>query len=214
MVCPDCEAEITKKDIRCPSCGLNLKKFKPTGKKATKLAEIKDDIAAEDPEDIAEAIAEVEQEQQEDIAEGNGHKETEELAATVEPEAKAEPAPTGDSATPPQVELVSSKVAEYEEMDSEREIPGNGFLFNVKEKHLPEATRLNEREIWSFAVGEVQDAVLDTNRTESVFKILESRLMRNKISLGGDGRTEYVTTMQLKAEEKAEQGGDLFGRKP
>ena len=98
---------------------------------------------------------------------------------------------------------------DQEDLEREREeaenskIPGSGYGFNVKKKHLPEATRLNEREIFTFGVGAVQDKVLDLNRTESVFEIFTNSIFRLKISLGGKGREEYIAVRQVDAEEKA-----------
>jgi len=96
--------------------------------------------------------------------------------------------------------------AELQRMREEAEeakIPGSGYLFNVKKKHLPEATRLNEREIFTFGVGAVQDAVLDLNRKDSVFDIFASHIFRLKISAGGKGREENIAVRQVDAEEKA-----------
>ncbi len=101
------------------------------------------------------------------------------------------------------------KKEEEEELERMREeaenskIPGSGYLFNVKKKHLPEATRLNEREIFTFGVGAVQDAVLDLNRKDSVFDIFAANIFRLKISAGGKGREENIAVRQVDAEEKA-----------
>jgi hypothetical protein len=104
---------------------------------------------------------------------------------------------------------------ELERMREEAEeakIPGSGYLFNVKKKHLPEATRLNEREIFTFGVGAVQDAVLDLNRKDSVFDIFASTIFRLKISAGGKGREENIAVRQVDAEEKANAArGSLNG---
>lgn len=96
--------------------------------------------------------------------------------------------------------------AELEKMREEADdakIPGSGSLFNVKKKHLPEFTRLNEREVFTFGVGDVQDAVLDLKRTDSVFEIFKNSIFRLKISLKGEGRSENVAVRQVDAEEKA-----------
>jgi hypothetical protein len=110
-----------------------------------------------------------------------------------------------------QDKVEEDKVAAEEEKELERmreeaeeaKIPGSGYLFNVKKKHLPEATRLNEREIFTFGVGAVQDAVLDLNRKDSVFDIFASTIFRLKISAGGKGREENIAVRQVDAEEKA-----------
>jgi len=98
---------------------------------------------------------------------------------------------------------------ELERMREEAEeakIPGSGYLFNVKKKHLPEATRLNEREVFAFAVGGVQDYVLrraDTGEDSSVFENFRDAIFRLKISLKGEGRSENIAVRQVDAEEKA-----------
>jgi hypothetical protein len=120
---------------------------------------------------------------------GNGHKVEEEIQDKVEEDKQA-----------------AEEEKELERMREEAEeakIPGSGYLFNVKKKHLPEATRLNEREIFTFGVGAVQDAVLDLKRTDSVFDIFASTIFRLKISAGGKGREENIAVRQVDAEEKA-----------
>ena len=120
---------------------------------------------------------------------GNGHKVEEEIQDKVEEDKQA-----------------AEEEKELERMREEAEeakIPGSGYLFNVKKKHLPEATRLNEREIFTFGVGAVQDAVLDLNRKDSVFDIFASTIFRLKISAGGKGREENIAVRQVDAEEKA-----------
>ena len=99
--------------------------------------------------------------------------------------------------------------AELDKMREEAEdakIPGSGSLFNVKKKHLPEFTRLNEREVFTFAVGDVQDYVLrraDTGEETSVYERFRDSIFRLKISLHGKGRDENVAVRQVDAEEKA-----------
>jgi hypothetical protein len=127
----------------------------------------------------------------EDVIKGNGHN------------------PDADEQL--QEKAAEEKQAAEEEKELERmreeaeeaKIPGSGYLFNVKKKHLPEATRLNEREIFTFGVGAVQDAVLDLKRTDSVFDIFASTIFRLKISAGGKGREENIAVRQVDAEEKA-----------
>lgn len=98
----------------------------------------------------------------------------------------------------------------------EAKIPGSGYLFNVKKKHLPEATRLNEREVFTFAVGAVQDYVLQRGdidaEPESVFEKFSNTIFRLKISLKGEGRSENIAVRQVDAEEKANAArGSLNG---
>lgn len=123
-----------------------------------------------------------------------------------------------EAVTSEQEEEARVKKEEEEELERMREeqdnakIPGSGYLFNVKEKHLPEATRLNEREIFTFGVGNVQDAVLNLNRTKSIFEVFRDSIFRLKISAGGKGREENIAVRQVDAEEKANAArGSLNG---
>lgn len=101
----------------------------------------------------------------------------------------------------------------FEERELDRQIPGRGHLFHVKKKHLHESTRLNKKMIMAFAIGDVQQAVLNHTRTESVFEILKNAIMGYEISEDGEGRKESIILHQLTSEEKeaAAQGG-LFGQ--
>lgn len=88
----------------------------------------------------------------------------------------------------------------------EAKIPGNKFLLNVDERHLPETSRLNEREIFTFGVGDTQDEALNTNRTQSIYAIFRNSILRLKISLGGKGRDDFISLHQAEAEENARRG--------
>lgn len=106
--------------------------------------------------------------------------------------------------------ITQEQINEIEDRELDKNIPGRGHLFHVKKKYLPESTRLNDREIMSFAIGDVQQAVLDHDRTESVFEVLKNSLMVYKISREGDGRKESIVLHQLTSEEKAAAQGGLF----
>ena len=133
---------------------------------------------------------------------GNGKKPEQDLEKTV-------PAPE-----PVVISQVNKPPSpQYEEIDdSAKNAPGRGFLFNVKDENIDECSDLSEREIFTFSIAEVQDAVLDLNRTESIVSILMRSIKRKKISLNRNGRTEFVTSVQLAAEEKADKSGDLFAK--
>ncbi len=105
-------------------------------------------------------------------------------------------------------------IRRFEEEESERSIPGHGYLVNVKPKHLAQSTRLNEREILLFAIAKAQDSVLDPNRTQSVASLIMQNIMENKISLNGLGREETLAARQQEAEKAAEAAakGALLGR--
>lgn len=99
--------------------------------------------------------------------------------------------------------LTKEELRQFREEEAAKAIPSHGFMFGVQDRYLPEATELNEREVFAFAVGDVQDAVLDPNRTESVFGIFKNKSMRNKISLNRKGRDEHVVLKQQEADRDA-----------
>jgi hypothetical protein len=101
----------------------------------------------------------------------------------------------------------------YDDHDEESgNIPGKGFMFAVKDDNLPEATRLTPKATQSYAVNYVQDEVLKTGRTKSVFELYSHRKMKLNISEDGQGRDELKDLIQLKTEEENSKGGDLFAR--
>ena len=107
--------------------------------------------------------------------------------------------------------LTREEIEAFEEAELDKDIPGKGYLFHVKNKHLPESSRLNEKEIIGFSVGKVQQAVLDKNRTESAFDIFMNSVLRMKISFEGEGRKENIILHQLSSDDKAEARGGLYG---
>jgi len=110
-----------------------------------------------------------------------------------------------------QAQLTREEIEAFEEKEMDKDIPGKGYLFHVKKKHLPEATRLNDREIIGFSVGEVQQAVLDHSRTESLFDIFKNGVFQKKIAFQGEGRKENIILHQLSAEERESSRGGMFG---
>lgn len=111
-------------------------------------------------------------------------------------------------------DITAEDLARFQEEEAEREIPGHGFIFGTKKKYLPEVTRVNEREIFTFSVGIVQDAVLKPRGPDdSVFAIFSESVMRLKIGFEGKGRDEYVVLEQQKAQKEADAAakGAWFG---
>jgi hypothetical protein len=134
----------------------------------------------------------------EEVIEGNGHDvEAGKQAVSLTEEEKEEAR---------KQKAEDDELAKMREEAEDAKIPGSGSLFNVKQKHLPEFTRLNEREVFTFAVGNVQDYVLrraDTGEETSVYENFRDSIFRLKISLKGEGRAENVAVRQVDAEEKA-----------
>ncbi len=78
---------------------------------------------------------------------------------------------------------------------------------------MPESSRLNDREIISFAIGVTQREMLNIRRTESLFEVFMNSVLRFKISQGGDGRKEHIVLHQLDTDQKSQtMGGANFGQ--
>ena len=132
----------------------------------------------------------------------------EELEQEMEDEEEGDTEAGGDGH---RAQLTREEIEAFEEKEMDKEIPGKGYLFHVKKKHLPEATRLNDREIMGFSVGEVQQAVLDHDRKESLFDIFKNGVFQKKIAFQGEGRKENIILHQLSAEERESARGGMFG---
>ncbi len=110
--------------------------------------------------------------------------------------------------------ITASEIAAFEEAETDKNIPGKGYLFHVKDKHLPETSRLNLREALSLAISDAQQEAINPDRTQSIFSIFRNRMLRYRISCGGEdwgeGRKESIILHQLSADEKAASGGGLY----
>lgn len=94
--------------------------------------------------------------------------------------------------------------------DDKPDIPGKGFLYHAKDENMGEATRLNEREIVMFALGDTQESILDPKR-KSVYQTFRNSLFRYKIALNGDGRKEAIELKTMEAERAADRATGAFG---
>jgi len=169
----------------------------------------KKDKELEVDEEFGTGIIEEPEDSTEEELEKSQDSELEEKPETEE----QEPLGRGDGHRPSVGDLSDEKQAAFEERELDRAIPGRGHLFNVKKKFLHESTELNEAEVFSFAIGDVQKALYDHNRTESVFEILENAIMGYRISLKRKGRGESIILHQLTTEEKqAAADGGLLDR--
>lgn len=97
-----------------------------------------------------------------------------------------------------------------EDEDDKPDIPGKGFLYHAKDENMGEATRLNEREIVMFALGDTQESILDPKR-KSVYQTFRNSLFRYKIALNGDGRKEAIELKTMEAERAADRATGAFG---
>ncbi len=106
-------------------------------------------------------------------------------------------------------EMTAAEEAAFEKKELAKAVPGWGHLFHVDPENLHEASRLNQQAIFGFAARDMQQAVLDPNRTMSAWDIFKFGFMGYMISLDGEGRTEAIALHHLSTEEKeaAVQGG-------
>lgn len=101
----------------------------------------------------------------------------------------------------------------WEEDLDDKEIPGKGFMYAVKEKHLPETTRLSQRMIFAMTFGYAKDYILKhPERKESFFEIYSNRLMKHQVGLDGKGRDEWFTYKNVIAQERAESSWEQQNR--
>lgn len=101
-----------------------------------------------------------------------------------------------------------------QEIEQEAKIPGNGWLFNIKDKHLPEATVLDRGEVLAFALGFMQENMLNEGRTESLFASFAKDVMRMNVSVKGLSREQGLMARQQDADKNAtlNTAKDLMGR--
>lgn len=109
-------------------------------------------------------------------------------------------------------ELEFEKYRNQQERDNK--IPGYGWLFGIEEKFLPESTVLDRGEVLSFALGNMQENMLNPNRTESLFALFAKDIMRMNISVKGLAREQALMARQQDADKGATMNTlrDLTGR--
>lgn len=150
---------------------------------------------------------------------GNGKKPKEAVRETVvmsETEASKPSIPMTPKENP-QDDL--DKELEYQrqqrEMEEEAKIPGNGwFLGEIKDKHLPMQTVLDRGEVLTFALGNMQENMLNAGRTDSLFKSFARDIMQMNISIKGLGREQSLLARQQDADRNATTSNirDLMGK--
>ena len=109
-------------------------------------------------------------------------------------------------------ELEFEKQRNQQERDNK--IPGYGWLFGIEEKFLPESTVLDRGEVLAFALGNMQENMLNSNRTESLFALFAKDIMRMNISVKGLAREQALMARQQDADKGATMNNlrDLTGR--
>lgn len=110
------------------------------------------------------------------------------------------------------------KELEYEEKraaaERDNKIPGYGWLFGIQDKFLPESTVLDRGEVLAFALGNMQENMLNPHRTESLFALFAKDIMRMNISVKGLARDQAIIVRQQDADRNATMNNirDLTGR--
>lgn len=137
--------------------------------------------------------------------------------AEVKSKAKAvEPEPVTEPVKSIQNDL--EKELEYEEkraaVERDNKIPGYGWLFGIQDKFLPESTVLDRGEVLAFALGNMQENMLNPHRTESLFALFAKDIMRMNISVKGLARDQAIIVRQQDADRNATMNNirDLTGR--
>jgi len=135
--------------------------------------------------------------------------------------AKPEPPVEKNEAAPPVASRLQDdleKELKFEEYRNRQErdnkIPGYGWLFGIEEKFLPESTVLDRGEVLSFALGNMQENMLNPHRTESLFVLFAKDVMRMNISVKGLAREQALMARQQDADRGATLNNlrDLTGR--
>jgi hypothetical protein len=150
---------------------------------------------------------------------GNGKKPKEAIKETV-PMSEAEGAKpsipmTANEAAKDDLDKELEYQAKQREMEEEAKIPGNGwFLGEIRDKHLPMQTVLDRGEVLTFALGNMQENMLNAGRTDSLFKSFARDIMQMNISIKGLGREQSLMARQQDADRNATTSNvrDLMGK--
>lgn len=100
-----------------------------------------------------------------------------------------------------------------EEKQQEKAISGFGVLIGTKKKFLPEATIIDKGQALTFALGYMQEDMLNPDRTESLFDLFAYRMMQLQKSVDGKNLDQYILARQQDADKNATMNAkaDLFG---
>lgn len=133
---------------------------------------------------------------------------------------KSEPVKASETPAQPVIKQKDDLIKELEfeklrnQQERDNKIPGYGWLFGIEEKFLPESTVLDRGEVLSFALGNMQENMLNPNRTESLFALFAKDIMRMNISVKGLAREQALMARQQDADKGATMNNlrDLTGR--
>lgn len=142
------------------------------------------------------------------------------------PKAKAKPVKAAEPVIEPEAKEIMMKPMQddldkelaHEEkraaMERDNKIPGYGWLFGIQDKFLPESTVLDRGEVLAFALGNMQENMLNPNRKESLFALFAKDIMRMNVSVKGLARDQAIIVRQQDADKGATMSNirDLTGR--
>ena len=134
------------------------------------------------------------------------------IASTTE-----DPVPVEDKQGQKKIDLAAEQAImdAEEEKQQEKAIPGFGVLIGTKKKFLPEATIIDKGQALTFALGFMQEDMLNPDRTESLFDLFAHRMMQLQKSVDGKSLDQYILARQQDADKNATMNAkaDLFGNR-
>lgn len=83
-------------------------------------------------------------------------------------------------------------------------------MFEFEDKRLPERTRLNAKQIQTFAMLRTQIAALDPMDNRPLPEVYMENIMRMNLSLDGKSRFEGMSIFQFQKEEGEDEIGGGF----
>jgi hypothetical protein len=185
---------------------------------------IEDGVFTETPSDTQEATSSTEAPAQEspktEAPQGevkhNGHKDPSQIIETVEvakPDAEADKLKA--EAFAKEQKETRDRMARA---DKEKNIPGNGYMFNRDREHLLETAIINQMQLHMMTVSKIQTTVLNPNwdsENNMVADMYVDLMLEGSIAVDGESRKQFVGLTQFKNEEKMQGArGALFDSGP
>jgi hypothetical protein len=137
---------------------------------------------------------------------GNGHKDVAEVVDTV------------DEKTKDLANEIENTRREMLESEKNKNIPGNGYLFNRDPRHKLETSIINMLQLHNYVVAKIQTTVLkpDWNSSNNmVADMYVENMLEGSIAVDGKAREQFVALTQFKNDERAQAAhGSLFGTGP
>jgi len=103
-------------------------------------------------------------------------------------------------------DLADERYKEYRRRELEKNIPGYGVVVKADDEVLDEMTRMNEREVAAYSIGDMQQEMANLEREESLWRILTRKAKKYKKSLNGDGIQEVVLMYRITKENEVRAG--------